>query len=291
MFQVDPSWRSIEDVLTGDFFGALDYLPRIPYLVDALQNIQAHNPSSAPIPTEGVEWDNIEFEFWPMTYGEDEAAEPDVLIVSNRWLLVVEVKLHSGLGRRQPWREFVVGQEIASSRGLPPDAVYYIVVSPERLDVGATFAADEIEQRQLLLTKTHQIRWSDLVAMIEQWLRRAANHDPLPPEQARLLNDLLDAMRKRRRLAFAGFGFENQPEVAKPLSHVFVPQAFEGFLGTSSSSTDREQVVIFLESFQGFLDLTHQVTASSTLHLSRFGRFDQLAAEPCSSQPTFLFDG
>ncbi len=28
MFQLDPDWAKVEDILTGDLFGALDYLPR-----------------------------------------------------------------------------------------------------------------------------------------------------------------------------------------------------------------------------------------------------------------------
>jgi len=37
-------WRDSEDILTGDFFGVLDYLPRQPYLQDFLQLVEDVNP-------------------------------------------------------------------------------------------------------------------------------------------------------------------------------------------------------------------------------------------------------
>lgn len=127
MFQLTPGWRDIEDILTGDFFGALDYLPRYPFLADFLSRICNRNGGTKPIVLKGVDWDGVEFLFWPFKHAEDESAEPDLVLISNRWVLVIEVKLESRLGHRQPWREYLVGKEIAASRNLSFDSVYYLL--------------------------------------------------------------------------------------------------------------------------------------------------------------------
>ena len=48
MFQLDPGWASVEDILTGDFFGALDYLPRVPFLSRFLERVVALNETVLP---------------------------------------------------------------------------------------------------------------------------------------------------------------------------------------------------------------------------------------------------
>lgn len=48
-------------------------------------------------------------------------------IVSDKWVLVVEVKLGSGFGDNQPCREDVVGREMAKDRSISEDLVYYLV--------------------------------------------------------------------------------------------------------------------------------------------------------------------
>ncbi len=146
-------WQDIEDILTGDFFGTLDYLPRQPFLRSFIEWIADFNPDATQPPGEAVDWEAIEFIFWPMITGRDESAEPDVVIVSNRWVIVVEVKLDSGLGADQPWREYCVGREIAQDRGLSEDSVFYLLVSRHRLNVADTFAAPHVPDRRELLAK------------------------------------------------------------------------------------------------------------------------------------------
>lgn len=126
IFQLDSKWRDIEDILTGDFFGILDYLPRKPYLSDFLSYLCKLNSTVQTPDILGVDWKKIEFIFWPMTYAEDENTEPDLVLVSNKWVLVIEVKLESGLGDTQPWREYTVGQSIAKEYHLPKKSVYYL---------------------------------------------------------------------------------------------------------------------------------------------------------------------
>ena len=117
-----PGWRDIEDILTGDFFGALDYLPRRPFLAGFLEWVARLNETVKQPPREGVDWDGVEFNFWPMVKGEDEAAEPDVVIVSDHWVLVVEVKLDSALGRVPGELGFLVHLDV---RGLLRGLVEY----------------------------------------------------------------------------------------------------------------------------------------------------------------------
>ena len=134
MLRVHESWRDVEDILTGDFFGTLDYLPRQPFLVDLICRIGEFSQAPTRIPLAGVDWQSVQLLFWPLTKTDDESAEPDVVLVSNQWVIVIEVKLHSDLGSRQPWREYVVGQEIARLQNISPEAVYYVAVSPDSLD-------------------------------------------------------------------------------------------------------------------------------------------------------------
>ncbi len=97
IFQFDPAWQNIEDILTGDFFGTLDYLPRKSFLCDFITYIVSLNPDVQTPCLDGVDWDLVKILFWPRTYTDEESAEPDVVIVSNKWILVIEVKLMSGL--------------------------------------------------------------------------------------------------------------------------------------------------------------------------------------------------
>lgn len=56
---LNPKWRNMEDILTGDFFGALDYLPRVPYLCEFISHIGSLNtPVRAPAVTD-VDWNGV----------------------------------------------------------------------------------------------------------------------------------------------------------------------------------------------------------------------------------------
>ena len=151
MFQLDPDWARVEDILTGDFFGALDYLPRDPFLSYFLERVVALNATAQPPELSQVDWSNVALLFWPRVQLDEEQVEPDVVVISNRWILVIEVKLDSGLGVRQPWREYQAGKSIAREHGLPSHEVYYLVVARSKLDVGKTFADQEGNEREELL--------------------------------------------------------------------------------------------------------------------------------------------
>ena len=83
LFQLDPAWAEIEDVLTGDFFGSLEYLPREPFLRSfgefVAELVEEHKRPIA----EGIDWDSAELLFWPRREAEGKLTEPDVVLVTN----------------------------------------------------------------------------------------------------------------------------------------------------------------------------------------------------------------
>ena len=72
--------------------------------------------------------------------------------------------------------------------------------------------------------------------------------------QKRLLEDLLNAMRKRRRLAFSGFSFAKQADVDVGIERFFAPDAFKGFLTNRRASTLPSAAYVFFNPFRGFLN-------------------------------------
>lgn len=247
IFQLDPGWRDIEDILTGDFFGTLDYLPRNPYLRDFISRVASINPDVQTPPLDGVDWDNIEIMFWPRMFSDEENAEPDIVIVSDKWVLVIEVKLGSGFGDNQPWREYVVGCKIAQEHSIPVDSVYYLILARKHLDITPTFKATEVEQLNKFLAITSYFKWHEAVALIESWLRGAST------EHRRMLTDLFKAMRKRRAIAFSGFAFANIASVATIARSIFCPPRFMGFLCQIPNTQQADGSVFLRHSHEGFI--------------------------------------
>lgn len=260
------TWQDVEDILTGDFFGVLDYLPRQPFLHSFVEWIAKFNEGVRQPTYDDVDWESIEFVLWPKIAGEDESTEPDVVILSNQWVIVIEVKLDSGLGRDQPWREYSVGREMAVARGLPVDAVYYLLVTRQRLNVSETLTAT-LEARDELLAKTLHLLWHQAAALVERWLTQGAGGRSLSREQVRLLTDLRDVLRRRRSIAFSGFSFINQEAVAAPGRRLFCPDRFHGFMcGSVSSCVADAAASRFLQRFPGFLvDCVHTDSISGQL--------------------------
>ena len=75
LFPLYARWGEVEDILTGDYFGALDYLPRRPFLAEFITHITRLNHGIQLPCMEDVDWDGIEFRFWPMISTKDETAE------------------------------------------------------------------------------------------------------------------------------------------------------------------------------------------------------------------------
>lgn len=286
-------WQGIEDIITSDFFGTLDYLPREPFLTNFIEWVAACNAGVdvRQPPRDGVDWDDAELLFWPMLAAEDESAQPDVVIATNRWVLVVEVKLDSGLGMDQPWREYCVGRELARNRGLLDDSVFYLLVARQRLDISETFPLRCGPDRRDFLRTVSQLPWHRAVALIERWLNDTTDLHPITPDQQRLLTDLLAALRRRRALIFSGFEFINQGKVDTPLVRLFCPNRFSGFLndaGVGPVAAAKESQ--FLSAFVGFLDSTPLVgTVEETYFSGRhFNGFSSKTAEVSAPHDTFL---
>ena len=253
IFQIGPKWRENEDILTGDFFGALDYLPRNPYLYKFISYIASLNPNVQAPSTDGVDWDNTKIRFWPRTFSDEEDTEPDIVIVSNKWILVIEVKLQSTFGDNQPWREYVVGRKIAEEHSIPVDSVYYLVLARKRLNIAPTFKADEIEQLNELAARTHYLKWHEVVSLVELWLRGASAEHALLAEHKRMLTDLFNAMRKRRAIAFSGFAFANIAPTAIAAGSIFCPPRFTGFQYQAPETQPTEETIFLSSCHIGFV--------------------------------------
>jgi hypothetical protein len=246
-------WHDVEDILTGDFFGVLDYLPRRAFISSFISWVAGLNETISPPGMDDVAWDEIEFLFWPMLRAREEAAEPDLVIISNKWVLVVEVKLGSGLGDNQPWREYCVGKEIARDRGLPPESVFYLVLARSRLEAAASMAHVEARKQQELAARTFHLRWSQAVALIQRWLEVGPCGHALLPEQARMLSDLLLALRRRRSIVFSGFDFLDHRPVTDDHEALFCPERFGGFLAGAETTPVLLMPRVSVSPFTGFL--------------------------------------
>jgi hypothetical protein len=268
-------WQDSEDILTGDFFGVLDYLPRQPYLFHFLENVEHLNEREGRLELDRVDWETVEMLFWSRCAGHDDSTEPDVVLVSNRWVIVVEAKLGSGFGEKQPWREYLVGQQIAESRGLPRDAVHYVIVSRAILHEAQVFGGLELHQRDKLEPRTLWFRWLDAVTLVDRWFRRHdAGERQTPKNEIRMLGDLLGALRRRRTLSFCGFSFTNHQPVREAQPPIFCPSFFNGFLCKGFVKCDSPPSIGFLARFQGFLRETcSPVMRMESIWLHRFRGF------------------
>lgn len=230
IFQLDPAWRGIEDLLTGDFFGALDYLPRLPFLQDFTRQVLDWNPGIPFPPLDSTDWDETRLLFWPYKDAGDENAEPDLIILSPQWLIVVEVKLDSGLGPRQLWREYRVGRDIAIEQNIPLENVYVLLLTKNRISEEEAFKDLTRQERETLRPKQMYLLWHESAAILDSWLRNGVCGRSLLYEHRRLIVDVLAALRKRRSLLFSGFAFHHMETVRTFSDRIFSPELFGGFL-------------------------------------------------------------
>lgn len=113
-----------EDLLTSDVFGALKYLPRIPYLSTVLRTIADRNPHSEKfrkvISKLGNNIESLNFDFWPSiptpTGLPGAITEPDVQISGTDLLIFFEAKLYSQFGELQIERELAAGLEFSGQK-------------------------------------------------------------------------------------------------------------------------------------------------------------------------------
>ena len=250
IFQLGPKWQENEDILTGDFFGVLDYLPRYPYIYEFISYTASLNPDIQPPCLENVDWDKTKIIFWPKTSTDEQNAEPDIVIISDRWVIVIEVKLQSSFGDSQPWREYIVGCKIAQEHSISCDSVYYFVLARNSLDIASTFKADETDKMNKLATKTLYLKWHEAVSMVESWLRVKSYE--MHSEYRRMLSDLFNAMRKRRAIAFSGFAFANMAFTENITERIFCPPRFSGFQ-YKALETQLDDTLFLNNYYQGFM--------------------------------------
>jgi len=196
-------------------------------------------------------------------------------LVSNRWVIVVEAKLGSGFGETQPWREYLVGKQIAENRGLPGDSVHYLVVTRAIVHGAQVFGSLESHQRDVLEPRTLWFRWLDAVTLVDGWRwRHEAGGRRVPQNEIRMLKDLLGALRRRRTLSFCGFSFSHHQPVCEVRLPIFCPPLFNGFLCKSSVKCDPPPSIGFLARFQGFLRGAYpSVVPTESVWLQRFQGF------------------
>lgn len=250
--------------MTGDFFGTLDYLPRKLFFRDFITYIVSLNSEVKTPCLDDVDWDNAEILFWPRTYTDEENAEPDVVIVTNKWLLVVEVKLMSGLGDTQPWREYVIGRKIAADYSISLDAVYYLIVARKRLDISRLFKPNQSEQCNELLSRTSYLKWHEAFFLVDSWLRVGIGAQKISAEHHRMLYDLFQAMRKRRAIAFSGFSFANTGAVSLATGRIFCPPRFTGFLYNLQENRLLDDYIFLRQEYSGFGSLCPEVYANDS---------------------------
>jgi hypothetical protein len=240
-------WAQIEDILTSDFWGAIDYLPRAPYLKEFFDHARHLTDNFPDLSLSDAEWNATELRFWPNLSVAGVRTEPDVVVVSPKWVVVVEVKLHSALSRGQPWREYKVGCAIADEVGLSHEAVYYLVLTLRAQNIESTFPA-EASDLAVLRQRTLYMRWSDVLALVERW-RSEAESQTSP--FVRLLEDLILVLRRRRSLAFSGFKFRALP-CTRLEGRCFSPALFNGFLNAGKKCV--RWPANRVSRFTGFLD-------------------------------------
>lgn len=104
---VDPSFKPSEDTLTSSVLGLMQYLPS-PILLSLLKGACGIN-SSFPV----VDDDVLDIHFWDHWNGQNTTnsrlVEPDVLIVTDKFNIIIEVKKSDEGGQYlQQWRNELI---------------------------------------------------------------------------------------------------------------------------------------------------------------------------------------
>ena len=246
-------WQDSEDILTGDFFGVLDYLPRQPYLRDFLECVEILNDKRGRFELAQVDWEKVEMLFWTRCPGQDESTEPDVVLVSNRWVIVVEVKLGSGFGKNQPWREYQFGRQTAENRGLSREAVHYVIVSRARISGAQVFGGLVAHQQSELELRTLWFRWLDAVTLLDGWLRRHGEGERRTAEnEIRMLDDLLGRSEGEGRCRFVVSTLRASSPFANLARRSSVRRCLTGSCARNLSNAPCRLPSVSLRGFRGF---------------------------------------
>lgn len=219
-----------EDLLTADVFGAIKYLPRVPYLTTLFQIILDRNPHAgdfdhyqADIATAPS---GCRFDFWPSYRTAADlpgfVVEPDLVLTAPGMLMFVEAKLHSSFGSQQIERELLTGLDEARGREF-----FLLIVTPGtrpprlRCDGNAHAVRDYLhkvaETGQLSERRRQQIRehagrvlwinWQAIVAALDAaQLQQRDGAGEAARCSSDMLADLRELMAMRHLLPFRGIG-------------------------------------------------------------------------------------
>ncbi len=224
-----------EDLLTADVFGAIKYLPRVPYLTAVLQAIAERNRSAARFQAHlgrlAACAEQFVLDFWPSYKHVDDmpgdVTEPDVELAAPGALIFFEAKLFSGFGSSQVERQLLIGLECA------PDCEFFLVLvtagtRPPRLKVKTTgerltvptYLQDQAvlsdippRYRDSLGQNADRVLWISWQAIMLALARAHAQHciAPRSPKgtccrEGDLLTDLRTLLEMRRLQPFTGIG-------------------------------------------------------------------------------------
>jgi len=222
-----------EDLLTADVFGAIKYLPRVPYLTSVLQAIAERNPHATRFKDH---WKRLaftardcSFNFWPSyptpSDMPGEVTEPDAEMIGPNTLVFFEAKLHSGFGQFQIERQLLIGLEHAKDREFflvlvtagtrPPrvrgtekpvavqDYLQQIATSSELPDQCCQRIRDNADR---VLWVSWQTLFSALVGAHVQHRRAAEPANESVRGAADMLHDLRALMEMRNLQPFDGIG-------------------------------------------------------------------------------------
>ena len=239
-----------EDLLTADVWGAIKYLPRVPYLQAVLRTIAASNPDAVELhrhlPTMLAEAVDFKFSFWPR-YATPESlggsvTEPDVELSSASTLLLIESKWNSGFGDRQVERELLAAVSSAEGRqcflllltsGLRPPT---FPVAGKRFsfnEYACNLAGLPKGVCYLLRENRHRVLWVSWRTIVRALDQARAEHDGsvTTPEVHRagdILDDLLSLAAIRGIRCFHGIRAPEFPSASWPRV-VLVPRRVKGF--------------------------------------------------------------
>lgn len=217
----------MEDLLTSDVFGILKNL-----------SAEAWAPLLPAELVEDLRSSAFAVEFWPRYAGDGTAAslpkvvqktEPDLVIETNRYLAIIEVKYLSSFGRstgesgHQLLREWKLGSEIARARDKQFHLLTLTPFAPSvEAEVRSLFSHGEVGSR------VHVRYWED----VYQGLQSVAQNEHRTTE-GRFLSDLVEYLRLK------GFDAEKvSDEKQRSLAYYFGDEDAERFLSELKEIVD-----------------------------------------------------
>ncbi len=208
----------MEDLLTSDIFGCMQYLPARKVLVPFLRAASSFHGNVLSISESPV---NVRYLFWPWLESEGcRPCEPDVLLVieteeHNIHLIVIEAKYYSGLSSEEderPEPNDQLARELDNLKALNPLSLglgnNLEVISRSLLFVTQDMAIprellarslNAYERKKDKVGDIYWASWRFLPDILEKQLTTVES-----PEQSAVMNDMLTLLRKKMLFMFSG---------------------------------------------------------------------------------------